>query len=256
MSDSEDLKAEVHEWIESLDYVLANRTPEQVNDLLQKLQSRISATGIDMPFSANTPYLNTINRAQQPPYPGSREIERRIKNIVRWNAMAMVTRANRDKAQPGGHISTYASSATLYEVGYNHFFRAPTEEHPGDQIYFQGHAAPGMYALYLHNNRIGDEGARALADALRGNTTVTVISLGHNLIGYEGTRALATRVGGGFLYKREPDLSYEKLVVELQRARLRERTRGRLRERARILEGANLEAVVRVVRPAKPEVRT
>ena len=92
MSDSEDLKAEVHEWIESLDYVLANRTPEQVNDLLQKLQSRIYAAGIDLPFSANTPYLNTINRAQQPPYPGSREIERRIKNIVRWNAMAMATR--------------------------------------------------------------------------------------------------------------------------------------------------------------------
>ncbi|HIL11401.1 MAG TPA: pyruvate dehydrogenase (acetyl-transferring), homodimeric type [Candidatus Latescibacteria bacterium] len=156
MNESEDLKAEVHEWLESLDYVLANRTPEQVNYLLQQLQTRTAAAGIDLPFNANTPYLNTINREQQPPYPGSREIERRIKNIVRWNAMAMVTRANRDKAAPGGHISTYASSATLYEVGYNHFFRAPSNGHPGDQIYFQGHAAPGMYARAFVEGRLSE----------------------------------------------------------------------------------------------------
>jgi pyruvate dehydrogenase E1 component len=156
MNESEDLKAEVHEWLESLDYVLANRTPEQVNYLLQQLQTRTAAAGIDLPFSANTPYLNTINREQQPPYPGSREIERRIKNIVRWNAMAMVTRANRDKAAPGGHISTYASSATLYEVAYNHFFRAPSNGHPGDQIYFQGHAAPGMYARAFVEGRLSE----------------------------------------------------------------------------------------------------
>ncbi len=156
MNESENLKVEVHEWLESLDYVLANRTPEQVNYLLQQLQTRTAAAGIDLPFSANTPYLNTINREQQPPYPGSREIERRIKNIVRWNAMAMVTRANRDKAAPGGHISTYASSATLYEVGYNHFFRAPSNGHPGDQIYFQGHAAPGMYARAFVEGRLSE----------------------------------------------------------------------------------------------------
>ncbi len=156
MNESEDLKVEVHEWLESLDYVLANRTPEQVNYLLQQLQTRTATAGIDLPFSANTPYLNTINREQQPPYPGSREIERRIKNIVRWNAMAMVTRANRDKAEPGGHISTYASSATLYEVAYNHFFRAPSNGHPGDQIYFQGHAAPGMYARAFVEGRLSE----------------------------------------------------------------------------------------------------
>ena len=154
MSNSEDLKVEVHEWLESLDYVLANRTPEQVHYLLQQLQSRTAEAGIGLPFSANTPYVNTIGREQQPPYPGSREIERRIKNIVRWNAMAMVTRANRDKSAPGGHISTYASSATLYEVGYHHFFRAAQNDHPGDQIYFQGHAAPGMYARAFVEGRL------------------------------------------------------------------------------------------------------
>ena len=156
MSDSEDLKLEIHEWLESLDYVLANRSPEQVHNLLQQLQARTAEAGIGLPFSANTPYVNTISRDQQPPYPGSREIEKRIKNIVRWNAMAMVTRANRDKAAPGGHISTFASSATLYEVGYNHFFRAPSNGHPGDQIYFQGHAAPGMYARAFVEGRLSE----------------------------------------------------------------------------------------------------
>ena len=154
MSDSEEIKIEVQEWLESLDYVLSNRTPEQIRFLLQQLQIRASEADIAFPFSANTPYLNTISRDQQPPYPGSREIERWIKSLVRWNAMAMVVRANRDKAAPGGHISTYASSATLYEVGYNHFFRAPHNGHPGDQIYFQGHAAPGMYARAFVEGRL------------------------------------------------------------------------------------------------------
>ena len=156
MSDSEELQTELHEWLESLDYVLANRSPEEVQHLLHHLQARATEAGVVQPYGANTAYVNTIGREQQPPYPGGREIERRIKNIVRWNAMAMVTRANRDKAAPGGHISTFASSATLYEVGYNHFFRAPHNGHPGDQIYFQGHAAPGMYARAFVEGRLNE----------------------------------------------------------------------------------------------------
>ena len=156
MSDSEELQTELHEWLESLDYVLANRSPEEVQHLLHHLQARAAEAGVAQPYGANTAYVNTIGREQQPPYPGGREIERRIKNIVRWNAMAMVTRANRDKAAPGGHISTFASSATLYEVGYNHFFRAPHNGHPGDQIYFQGHAAPGMYARAFVEGRLNE----------------------------------------------------------------------------------------------------
>ena len=153
MSNAQELQAEVSEWLESLDYVLAHRTPAQVLKLLQQLQTHAAEAGVGTPFSVNTPYINTIPRDQQPPYPGSREIERRIKSIVRWNAMAMVVRANHD-SNVGGHISTYASSATLYEVGYNHFFRAPSNGHPGDQIYFQGHASPGMYARAFVEGRL------------------------------------------------------------------------------------------------------
>ncbi|MFT5089111.1 MAG: pyruvate dehydrogenase E1 component, partial [Planctomycetota bacterium] len=155
--EAKDLDIEMREWLESLDYVLAERSPEQVRHLLEQLELRANRAGIDLPFTANTPYTNTIPRSEQPPFPGSREIERRIKSIVRWNAMAMVVRANRDKSSPGGHISTFASSATLYEIGYNHFFRARTDEHPGDQIYFQGHAAPGMYARAFVEGRLSEE---------------------------------------------------------------------------------------------------
>ena len=155
MSNAQELQAEMSEWLESLDYVLAHRTPAQVIKLLQQLQTHAAEAGVGTPFSVNTPYINTISRDQQPPYPGSREIERRIKSIVRWNAMAMVVRANHD-SNLGGHISTYASSATLYEVGYNHFFRAPSNGHPGDQIYFQGHASPGIYARAFLEGRLSE----------------------------------------------------------------------------------------------------
>ena len=108
-----DLEIELKEWLESLDYVVENRSPEYIRHLLEQLELRARQSGVEINFSANTPYINTITRSEQPTFPGSREIERRIKSIVRWNAMAMVVRANRDKAAPGGHISTFASSATL-----------------------------------------------------------------------------------------------------------------------------------------------
>jgi len=156
MSEAPDkeLELELREWLESLDYILASRTPEQVQNLLRQLQIHAEKTGLKLPFTANTPYVNTIPRSQQPPYPGSREIERRIKSLVRWNAMAMVVRANRDQAAPGGHISTYASAATLYEVGFNHFFQGRKNGRSGDQVYFQGHAAPGIYARAFLEGRL------------------------------------------------------------------------------------------------------
>lgn len=117
-----ELAYENREWIESLDYVYANQGPQRVFELMRHLQARAQKHGIDLHFSANTPYINTIPVARQPVYPGSREIERRIKSLIRWNAMAMVVRANRQNAGIGGHISTYASSATLYEVGFQPFF--------------------------------------------------------------------------------------------------------------------------------------
>jgi pyruvate dehydrogenase E1 component len=145
LPDSE-IAIENREWIESLDYVYANQGPERVLELLRLLQVRAQENGVEAHFSANTPYINTIPVSRQPAFPGNREIERRIKSIIRWNAMAMVVRANRENSGIGGHISTFASSATLYEVGFNHFFRAKSADHPGDIIYFQGHAAPGIYA--------------------------------------------------------------------------------------------------------------
>ncbi len=153
-SSTTELEIELSEWLESLDYVLENRSPEQVQELLRHLQLHVELAGVHLPFTANTPYVNTILRAKQPAYPGNREVERRIKSLVRWNAMAMVVRANRDKEAPGGHISTYASAATLYEVGLNHFFRGKNGHHSGDQIYFQGHAAPGVYARAFLEGRL------------------------------------------------------------------------------------------------------
>ena len=147
--------SETAEWLESLDYVLESKGPERVQQLLAALEGAAHRNGVDLPFTATTPYVNTIPRDKQSPYPGKRDIERRIKSIVRWNAMAMVTRANRDHAGIGGHISTFASSATLYEVAMNHFFRGRGESgYGGDQIYFQGHASPGMYARAFLEGRL------------------------------------------------------------------------------------------------------
>ncbi|MCX7016616.1 MAG: pyruvate dehydrogenase (acetyl-transferring), homodimeric type [Candidatus Sumerlaeota bacterium] len=147
-------QSEVDDWFESLDDVLARYGPEHVSRLLALLRERAYARGVSLPFSANTPYINTIPADRQPRFPGSREIERRIKSIIRWNAMAMVVRANREDPGIGGHISTYASAATLFEVGFNHFFRARTHAFSGDQVFFQGHASPGVYARAFLEGRL------------------------------------------------------------------------------------------------------
>lgn len=157
---NENHQAEVHdietkEWLYSLDYVLEHGGPDRVREILQQLQIRAHKAGISIPFTANTPYINTIPREKQPPFPGDREIERRIKSLIRWNAMAMVIRANKLESGIGGHISTYASAATLFEIGFNHFFKGRGENgYDGDQIYFQGHASPGIYARAFLEGRL------------------------------------------------------------------------------------------------------
>jgi pyruvate dehydrogenase E1 component len=148
---------ETQEWLESLEYVLQTSGPERVREILSELDTYAHEEGVDLPFTANTPYINTIPKSKQPKFPGGREIERRIKSLIRWNAMAMVVRANRLEEGIGGHISTYASAATLYEVGFNHFFRGKDEGSEGDQVYFQGHAAPGIYARAYLEGRITTE---------------------------------------------------------------------------------------------------
>jgi pyruvate dehydrogenase E1 component len=150
--------AETAEWLESLDYVLESKGPERVQQLISALEETANRWGVELPFTATTPYVNTIPRDKQPAYPGNRELERRIKSFIRWNAMAMVTRANRDPASPGGHISTFASSATLYEVALNHFIRGRGENgFDGDQVYYQGHAAPGMYSRAFLEGRLTEQ---------------------------------------------------------------------------------------------------
>lgn len=150
--------AETSEWLGSLDYILKSKGADRVRYLLQALENRATREGVSLPINTNTPYINTIPVDKQPPYPGNREIERRLKSIIRWNAMAMVVRANKLPYGLGGHISTYASGATLYEVAFNHFFKGRGEDgYSGDSIYFQGHASPGMYSRAFIEGRLEEQ---------------------------------------------------------------------------------------------------
>ena len=137
---------ETQDWIESLRDVTRRRGPERVSRLLQALQIEAQRAGIRLPVTSQTPYVNSIAVEKQPRYPGDLSLERRIKSIIRWNAMAMVVEANMNSHGIGGHISTYASAATLHEVGFTHFWRGPDHPCGGDLVYFQGHSAPGIYA--------------------------------------------------------------------------------------------------------------
>jgi pyruvate dehydrogenase E1 component len=147
---------ETAEWLESLEAVLRTQGPDRALYLLEALLAKAHREGLNLPFTANTPYVNTIPADKQAAFPGNRDLERRIKSIIRWNAMAMVVRANKT-TNVGGHIATYASAATLYEVGFNHFFRGRTDRSPGDIIYFQGHASPGMYARAFLEGRLSEQ---------------------------------------------------------------------------------------------------
>jgi len=148
---------ETREWLDSLRYVINSRGGDRAAYLLHAIEQEAYRLGVAIPFSATTPYINTIPADRQPPYPGNREIERRIKSIIRWNAMAMVVRANREDKSIGGHISTFASSATLVEVAMNHFIRGRGGDYSGDQVYFQGHASPGIYSRAFLEGRISEK---------------------------------------------------------------------------------------------------
>ncbi len=145
---------EIAEWIEAFDQVVDQDGTAQGARLLEALSRRAREAGVDTPVQFNTPYVNTIPVGEEVPYPGDRAMERRIKSLVRWNAMAMVHRQNKKDPGIGGHISTYASLATLLEVGFNHFFHASYGDEPGDFVYFQGHASPGVYARAFLEGRI------------------------------------------------------------------------------------------------------
>jgi pyruvate dehydrogenase E1 component len=148
---------ETQEWLEALDSVLENEGPDRAHFLLERLIDKARRSGAYLPYSANTAYLNTIPLTKQDPFPGDRSMERRIRSFVRWNAMAMVVQANRKATELGGHIASFASSATLFDVGYNHFFRATNDNQEGDLVFIQGHSAPGVYARAYLEGRISEE---------------------------------------------------------------------------------------------------
>ena len=145
---------ETKEWIESIEDALEEHGYERTRFLLETLIDFAQSKGARLPFNTSTPFVNTILPGQQPEYPGNRDIERKIKSIVRWNAMAMVTAANKETPGIGGHISTFASAATLYEVAFNHFFKGAEHPNGQDLVYFQGHASPGMYSRAYLEGRL------------------------------------------------------------------------------------------------------
>ena len=147
---------ETREWLESIDSVMKIHGPERAHYIINRMVDHARRSGSYLPSAYNTAYLNTIPVGMQPNYPGDRSIEKRIEAFIRWNAMAMVVQANKESSEIGGHISTYASSATLYEVGFNHFWRAPTDKNRGDLIFMQGHSSPGIYARAFLEGRLNE----------------------------------------------------------------------------------------------------
>jgi pyruvate dehydrogenase E1 component len=148
---------ETAEWVEALDQVIDEAGEDRAAYLVERLIEHARLNGVEVPVQLNTPYVNTIRPEDEVPYPGDRAMERRIKSLIRWNAMAMVVRQNKHDPGIGGHISTYASLATLLEVGFNHFFHAKYGDEPGDLVYFQGHASPGVYARAYLEGRLNDQ---------------------------------------------------------------------------------------------------
>jgi pyruvate dehydrogenase E1 component len=167
---SEDVarKEELAEWLEAFDQVVEEEGAGHGCQLIEALVERARVSGVEVPVQLNTPYINTIPVEEEVPYPGDRALERRIKSLIRWNAMAMVHRQNKKDPGIGGHISTYSSLATLLEVGFNHFFYAAYGDQPGDFIYFQGHASPGVYARAFLEGRLTEEQVKNFRHELRG----------------------------------------------------------------------------------------
>jgi pyruvate dehydrogenase E1 component len=159
---------ETQEWLESIDSVMRAQGPQRAHFLLEKLVDFTRRSGAYLPFKPNTAYLNTISKAQEPEYPGDRSLERRNEAYIRWNALAMVVQANRLSSEYGGHIATYASAATLYEVGFNHFWRARSGDNLGDMIYIQGHSSPGIYARAYLEGRLDESQLQRFRQEVRG----------------------------------------------------------------------------------------
>jgi pyruvate dehydrogenase E1 component len=151
---------ETRDWLESLDSVLRNDGADRARFLLERLVAQAGRVGASPPLGGTTPYVNTIPVDQEPEYPGDEAVERRIRTLIRWNAMATVLQANKESSELGGHIASYQSAATLYEVGFNHFWHAPSDDHGGDLVFMQGHCAPGFYARAFLEGRLSEDQLR------------------------------------------------------------------------------------------------
>ncbi len=153
---AKDFQKENEEWLESFRWILENESPERANELLKLLREEAKKKGVKSPDNITTPYINSIQVAEEEAYPGNLDIEEKLMGYIRWNAMAMVVRANKKSSGIGGHISTYSSISNLWEVGFNHFFKG-NEDRAGDNIYFQGHASPGIYSRAFLEGRLTEE---------------------------------------------------------------------------------------------------
>jgi pyruvate dehydrogenase E1 component len=151
---------ETRDWLDSLDAVVRHDGGERARFLIERLAERAGRAGVSLPLGGNTPYVNTIPAGSESPYPGDAALEQRVRNLIRWNAMAIVLQANQESSELGGHIASYQSAATLYEVGFNHFWHAPSERHGGDLVYMQGHCSPGFYARAFLEGRLSEEQLR------------------------------------------------------------------------------------------------
>ncbi|MBF0263948.1 MAG: pyruvate dehydrogenase (acetyl-transferring), homodimeric type [Gammaproteobacteria bacterium] len=148
---------ETQEWLEALESVLDNDGPERAHFIIEQMIDSVRRSGLHLPHSSNTAYVNTIPPHLEAKIPGHVEMEHKIRSFTRWNAAAMVVKANRKSTELGGHIASFASASTLYDTGFNYFFNAGTHDHPGDLVYFQGHSAPGVYARAFLEGRLSEE---------------------------------------------------------------------------------------------------
>ncbi|MGZ3498457.1 MAG: pyruvate dehydrogenase (acetyl-transferring), homodimeric type [Vulcanimicrobiaceae bacterium] len=160
---------ETHEWVEAIEGVIEHEGPARAKELIEQIVATAQRRGTHVSLGFTTPYINTIPPDEQPQLPGNDELETRIRHYVRWNSMAMVVRANKESSELGGHVASFASSATLYDVGYNHFFRSASHPSGGDLVFMQGHSAPGFYARAFLEGRIGEEQMKNFRQEVDGN---------------------------------------------------------------------------------------
>ncbi len=163
-----DADPELRDWLDALDDVLDSDGPEQAGQLLGQVLSEATLDGIPVPVTLTTPYVNTIHVEDEEPIPGDQDVEHRLRSAIRWNAAAMVLQANKEAGDLGGHIASYQSAATLYEIGFNHFWRAPSEDFGGDLVYIQGHSSPGIYARAFLEGRLTEEQLRYFREEVDG----------------------------------------------------------------------------------------